>query len=218
LRGEPPSRRRQCSKERPRSHVVGENAAGHTALGGSLHRLRDAAAGLIGPEDEEEQVDVMLGGVDVLDEPFDRLLCPGEQLDIDADRERQAPERAAQADQVPLPVGDEGLRLLRFHRRGGRRPPDSFVPLPQPAPAQPRSAQDQIPGQPEPGDEEDDAQPCQRGRRPPLSHHHGRHHDADDPLAREIEPAERRGHAQPPRRSAAADRTSLPGAIAAAAG
>jgi hypothetical protein len=88
-----------------RAEVVGHGPAGDASSRGALQRLDDLAAVVVRQPDVEEQMDVVLGGVDVRDHGVDGGVGVREQVG------RVAADRAEPADRMP--EVEEMLEALR---------------------------------------------------------------------------------------------------------
>ena len=69
-------------QERARAQRVDQDAASDAPFGGAQHGFGHALAGVVRQPDVEQQVDVVRGAVDVLDQSLDGLAGVGEQVDL----------------------------------------------------------------------------------------------------------------------------------------
>ena len=112
-----PQLRRELAQAARGTGGVHEHAAVHPAAGGAAHGIGDEASRVVVRKDVEEQMHMALRGVDVGDEPPDRLVVVVDELELVAIDDAEVAEIAGE---------QHGLEQLRRDVRGqlDLRPPE----------------------------------------------------------------------------------------------
>lgn len=96
---------------RARTQVVGHGPAGHASAGGALQGVDDLAAVAIRKPDVEQQMDMLLRGIDVADHRVDGRVGVGQQLRRVAADGLHAADRTPKVKEMPILLGDGAAEL-----------------------------------------------------------------------------------------------------------